>query len=190
MGKPEVLLESVCFCETFWIPMNHVEPAHPSPIFHGPSFRGSQKIKFVFSLPTKMNPGWCLRKQPKIMLGRCPSTWACFHLPSSWRFFPGVSLEVPWRDIRTSAQNPIVTLSGALLSIQDHGWCKGEGPELRIDLPGLGWWFLFGVRVTQSCFKKCLWYKSCTYYSVFFIFGALVVWNWQRPKKPIGASFF
>ena len=42
MGKPEVLLESVCFCETSWIPVNHIESICGSPIFHGP-FSGQPK---------------------------------------------------------------------------------------------------------------------------------------------------
>ena len=41
---------------------------------------------------------------------------------------------------------------------------------------------LFGVRVTKSCFKNCLWYKSCTYYSVSFLGGPCCV-ELTKPEK-------
>ena len=155
MGKPEVLLESVCFCETFWIPMNHVEPAHPSPIFHGPSFKG----------------GWCLRKQPKIMLQRCPH----FGHVSIYRargpfflvFFVWGAAEGHRVERAKSNRNVVRCVaqhSGSWMMQRRRARIAHRSSWTRMMIS------LFGVRVTHSCFKICLW---CTHVPtiVFLFFG-------------------
>ena len=140
--------ENLKFCwnlSVLWNVLDSHEPCWTCSSFTNLSwslFSGQPKNQICFCF-FYLHAHECLKQQPKINawkmspnLGMFPSTELL--ALSSWGFL----FEVPWRDIGSSAQNPIVTLSGALLSIQNHGWCKGEGPELRIDLPGLGWWFL------------------------------------------------
>lgn len=146
-------------CETFWIPMNHAEPAHPSPIFHGPSFQGK----------------WCLRKQPKIMLGRCPQLGHLSIYRALGPFFLGIFV---WGAVEGHRVERAKSNRNVVRCVAQHSksWMMRRR---RARIVHRSSWTrmmisLFWVRVTQSCFKKCLWYNSCTYYSVSFLGGPLL----------------
>lgn len=174
MGKPEVLLESVCFCEAFWIPMNHVEPAHPSPIFHGPSFQGSQKIKFAFAFSTYTHMNvW--NSNQKLMLGRCPHFGhvSIYRAPGPFFlvFFVWGAAEGHRVERAKSNRNVVRCVaqhSKSWMMQRRRARIAHRSSWTRMMIP------LFGVRVTKSCFKNCLWYKSSTYYSVSFFGGPLL----------------